>query len=99
MGPQGSWTHNTDTDNGDYTPISHAAHFSVALSSPLHTPAGLPQTPTASSTESDPLAQESDGVVPGPNPAPKAGANEKPASKKKISHRHMNGERLLAFTR
>ncbi len=105
--------HSTDVNNGDLTPVSNPLHVlatvsnpfagPVIFSSPLHTPPtppspGFPHTPVADPIESDLLAQDTGGVIPDPNPAPKAGANKKPESKSnKILHRYLKGERLFAF--
>ena len=58
---------------------------------------GSPHTPAASPIESDLLAQESDSVIPDPNPSSKAGANKEPGVKTKNLHLRLNGERLFTF--
>ena len=79
--------------------FSSPPHAPAASPNPPHTPTalpspGLPCTPAADLVESDPLAQEPHGIIPDPNPAPKAGAR----SNSKILHRALNGERLFAIT-
>ena len=74
----------------------------TAFSCPPHSTAvflspGSPHTLAASPIESDLLAQESDGVIPDPNPSSKADANKEPGVKTKILHPHLNGERLFTF--
>ena len=58
---------------------------------------GSPHTPAAGPIEFDLLAQESDSIIPDPNPSSKAGANKEPGVKTKILHLHLNGKHLFTF--